>query len=73
MRSIGVAVRKNAPNAGRSTRARYAVREIAASSAIVPAPAAAARATSASCSGVEARMAADVTCSRWRWAMLMSA
>ena len=73
MRSIGVAAWKKAANPGRSTSARYASREIAVSSVIVSAPAAAASSDACSCSGVEARSAAAVTCSRWRWAIVTSA
>ena len=73
IRSIGVAARKKAAKPGCSTSARYAVREIAASSVIVEVPPAAAPATSRSCSGVEASSAAAVTCSRWRWAIVRSA
>ena len=64
MRSIGVAAPKNAAKPGSSRRERYAAREIAVSSDIVVLPAAAAAATSRSCSGVEARSVAAVTCSR---------
>ena len=66
IRSMGVAAPKNAANARCSTSARYAVREMAVSSVIVAVPVAAACAVSRSCSGVEARSAAAVTCSRWR-------
>ena len=73
IRSMGVVARKNAANAGRSISERYAVFEIAVSSVIVERPAAAASAVARSCAGVDASSAADVTCSRWRWAIVASA